>query len=346
MKGMKRVIIVGSPRSNGRSAHLAEMLFEASIDERPEDELFLVPLSEIEVGPCIGCNACRTLSEVAVQPDDAAKRNGRSKSKSTKRDERIELRPRCIFDDDMQTVYDLLDDADELVLVSPIYFSGAPAPLKCLLDRMQPYFWANITTGWKGSAGANDGKGSVGAANEKGSAKAHDANAKAPDESAVPDGHAAADGHAEDGVAPAPYVPRRNRPLTLHVLGEGGDPHGFDPLVSEVKSSLACAGFRLERVLDWVGKINAEGEITAEATEIDFAPADSAKAANSDNPVGARSSAPANPAKSGNLDESVGARSSATAGNGNASGSAKTPAKKQRPKLDLSAKQNKGKRRG
>ena len=56
---MKRVIIVGSPRSNGRSAHVAEMLFEANIDERPEDELFLVPVSEIEVGPCIGCNACR-----------------------------------------------------------------------------------------------------------------------------------------------------------------------------------------------------------------------------------------------------------------------------------------------
>ena len=55
---MKRVIIVGSPRSNGRSAHLAEMLFEANIDERPQDELFLVPLSEVEVGPCIGCNEC------------------------------------------------------------------------------------------------------------------------------------------------------------------------------------------------------------------------------------------------------------------------------------------------
>ena len=58
-------------------------------------------------------------------------------------------------------------------------------------------------------------------------------------------------------------------------MGEGGDPHGYDALVSEVRSSLACAGFRLERVLDWVGKVSADGEITAEADvrELSSAPA-------------------------------------------------------------------------
>ena len=228
---MKRVIIMGSPRSNGRSAHIAEMLFEANIDERPEDELFLVPISEIEVGPCIGCNACRQLAEVTFKDDDG--------------NERTELRPRCVFDDDMQTVYDLLDDADELTIVSPVYFSGAPAMLKCLLDRMQPYFWADTR--------------------------------KAP-----------------------------KRPATLHVLGEGGDPHGFDPLVSEVKSSIACAGFRLERVLDWVGKVDEQGEITAEATEIQL--------------VAKQKEAP-------------GQQENAKQ-------------KKERPKLDLSSNQKKGKRRG
>ena len=87
---MKRVIIVGSPRSNGRSAHLAEMLFEANIDERPEDELFLVPISEIDVSPCIGCNASRKKSEVTFKNEDG--------------NEVTELLHRCIFDDDMQTV--------------------------------------------------------------------------------------------------------------------------------------------------------------------------------------------------------------------------------------------------
>ena len=199
---MKRVIVVGSPRSNGRSAHLAEMLFEANIDEFPEDELFLVPVSEIEVGPCIGCGACRKPSEVILRGDDGA--------------EATVMRHRCVFDDDMQSLYDVLDDADELIIVSPVYFSGAPAPMKCVLDRLQPYFW----------------------------------------ESRKKD--------LEQRLA-------EKRPATLHVLGEGGDPHGYAPLVSEVRSATAVAGFRLERVLDWVGKIDEHGEITAEAEEVEGA---------------------------------------------------------------------------
>ena len=199
---MKRLIIVGSPRTNGRSAHLAELLFEANIDEHPEDELFLVPVSEIEVGPCIGCNACRRKTPVTFKGDDGT--------------EVTEERHRCVFDDDMQTVYDLLDDADELVVVSPVFFSGAPAPMKCVIDRLQPYFWARDELRRSG------------------------------------------------GDLP------RKRPLVLHVIGEGGDPHGYDALVSEVKASFALADFGLARLLDWVGKITPEGEVTAEADEVTF----------------------------------------------------------------------------
>ena len=198
---MKRVIVVGSPRSKGRSAHLAEMLFEANIDECPEDEIFLVPVSEVEIGPCIGCGACRKKMEVISRDEDG--------------NEVSESKHRCVFDDDMQTLYDLLDDADELIVVSPIYFSGAPAPMKCVLDRLQPYFWASREV-------------------------SH-----------------------EERLA-------NKRPATLHVVGEGNDPHGYDPLVSEVRSATAVAGFRLERVLDWVGKIDGSGEIIAEATVIEI----------------------------------------------------------------------------
>ena len=194
---MKRVIIVGSPRSNGRSAHLAEMLFEANIDERPQDELFLVPVSEIEVGPCIGCGACKKQSAVIFKDDDG--------------NEVSELRYRCIFDDDMQTLYDLLDEADTLTIVTPVYFSGAPAPMKCVLDRLQPYFWPYLANG--------------------------------------------------------PRLPKR--PLELHVIGEGGDPHGFDPLIGEVRSATLLAGFEIVRIYNWVGKISAEGEILEDATVLE-----------------------------------------------------------------------------
>lgn len=192
---MKRLIIVGSPRVNGRSARLAESLFEANIEECPEDELFLVPVSEVEIGPCVACDGCREKSGIILKDADGK--------------EITVQRHRCVFDDDMQTVYDLIDEVDEVIVVSPVFFSGSPSLLKSLLDRLQPYFWARASAGEK-------------------------------------------------------------RPAVLHVVGEGGDPHGYEALVSEVKSAFAVAGFRLERVYDWVGKIDESGEIIAEAEELDL----------------------------------------------------------------------------
>lgn len=174
---MKRLIIVGSPRSNGRSAHLAEMLFEACIDECPDDEVSLAPVSELAISACVGCDGCKN-SEGHV----------------------------CVFEDDMDEIREILDESDELIVVSPVYFSGAPAPMKALLDRLQPYFWT-----WE--AGGN------------------------------------------------------RRPMALHIIGEGAGPNGYDALIDEVRAAGAVAGFRLDRIVDWVGKIDADGQITAEGEE-------------------------------------------------------------------------------
>ena len=203
---MNRLIIVGSPRTDGRSAHLANMLFETCIEECPDDELALAPVSTLSVAGCMGCDACRDniaklveLGEEAFDDDFAP----------------------CVIDDDMQEIYELIDAADEITVVSPVYFAGPPSRLKALLDRLQPYYWT--------------------------------------------------DARAEE-----------KRPAVLHVVGEGGDPHGFSALVTIVRSALAVAGFRLETVFDWVGKIDNDGEITAEAEvrsiEDFFAAADSAVA--------------------------------------------------------------------
>lgn len=186
---LNRLIIVGSPRTNGRSAHLANMLFETCIEECPDDELALAPVSTLSVAGCTGCDACRDniaklveLGEEAIDDDFAP----------------------CVIDDDMQEIYELIDSADEITVVSPVYFAGPPSQLKALLDRLQPYYWTNARV-------------------------------------------------------------EEKRPAVLHVVGEGGDPHGFSALVSIVRSALAVAGFRLETVFDWVGKIDENGEITAEA---------------------------------------------------------------------------------
>ena len=203
---MHRVIVVGSPRPEGRSAALADELFCACIDECPDDGVSIVSVASVEVAPCLGCDACRQATEppepleagdplapcAAVAASDAPCH-------------------RCVIDDEMEEVRKHLDAADELVVVCPVYFAGAPSQMKALLDRLQPYYFSDARR-------------------------------------------------------------QPKRPCVLHVVGEGGDPHGFEPLIGEVRSALGVAGFSLELVLDWVGKIDPSGEITAEADEYPLPP--------------------------------------------------------------------------
>lgn len=204
---MERMIIVGSPRTNGRSASLAEQLFDACIDECPDDGVTIASVASLEIAPCVGCDACKPRPGAAAA--DEACRDADAKAGGGSCEPAHASAMPCAIDDDMKEIRESLDAADELIVVCPVYFSGAPAQMKALIDRLQPYYWTR-------------------------------------------------------GSQPA------KRPLVLHVVGEGGDPHGFDPLVGTVRSAFACAGFELELVLDWVGKIDEDGVIVAEADEYEF----------------------------------------------------------------------------
>lgn len=208
---MNRLIVVGSPRANGRSAALADQLFEACIEDFPSDEVALAPVSTLAIAGCVGCDSCRDGGSLADfgEPVGGAGVKGGAGVGVAAGDESEDGFPRCVIRDDMDEVYPLIDAADELVVVSPVYFAGAPSQLKALLDRLQPYFWTDARN-------------------------------------------------------------RPKRPAVLHVVGEGGDPHGFAPLVGTVRSALAVVGFRLETVYDWVGKIDESGEITAEAAVVEL----------------------------------------------------------------------------
>lgn len=204
---MHRVILHGSCRADGRSAALADELFNACIEECPEDGVSIVSVSSTVVGPCIGCDECRALSEEPIhvfqEGDPLLPQETVVESEA--------LFHHCVIDDDMDEVRKHLDAADELIVVCPVYFAGAPAQMKALLDRLQPYYFTDLRT-------------------------------------------------------------RPKRPAVIHVVGAGGDPHGFEPLIGTVRSALSVAGFAVELVLDWVGKIRADGEITADAEEYPLPP--------------------------------------------------------------------------
>jgi multimeric flavodoxin WrbA len=231
---MNRLIIAGSPRIDGRSAHLANLLFEACIEECPEDELAYVPVSEVNVSGCMGCGACFALARGERLPGEEEDEEGEGREEGeecekkdapapqkSKQEIQFEHPRRCVIDDDMSDIYELIDEAEELTIVSPVYFAGPPSQLKALLDRLQPYFAASAA---QRCAAKEEGR---------------------PFKTAV-------------------------KPAVLHVVGEGSDPHGFAALVTIVQSALAVAGYKLETVLDWVGKIDEEGEILEEADVIDL----------------------------------------------------------------------------
>ena len=159
---VRRVVLCGSPRANGRSRQIADALAHEFAAAYPEDFTIALAIAGCDIHGCVGCGKCRAMGE-------------------------------CTYDDDMAGVMEALDAADELHLVSPVYFAGPPSQLKAVLDRLQPHYWKGTRT-------------------------------------------------------------QPKRPAYLYVVGEGGDPHGFEPLVTICRSALAVAGFDLKAVTPHIAR--------------------------------------------------------------------------------------------
>lgn len=98
------VVLVGSVRKGGNT----ELLAKAFADGAGQDnEVELLSVADYNVHPCIGCNYCY-LSEGS----------------------------RCVQQDDMVKIYDMLRQADTVIVASPVYFYGISAQLKALIDRL------------------------------------------------------------------------------------------------------------------------------------------------------------------------------------------------------------------
>ncbi|MDD1743868.1 MAG: flavodoxin family protein [Methanomassiliicoccales archaeon] len=96
--------ILGSPRRKGNSDLLLDRALKAASDAGAE--VRKVVLNELKLRPCQGCNDCHEDGE-------------------------------CVQRDDLTLVYELLEQADAVIIASPIYFSGPSAQTKILIDRCQ-----------------------------------------------------------------------------------------------------------------------------------------------------------------------------------------------------------------
>ena len=118
---MKTLIFNGSPRKNGDTASLLNIL-----TSELTGEYMTVSCYYDDISPCIDCRVCMK--------------------------ER-----RCSLQDHMQDIYPYLEECDNIVIASPIYFSELTGRMLDTLSRLQIYycarFFRNEDTGIKPKRG-------------------------------------------------------------------------------------------------------------------------------------------------------------------------------------------------
>ena len=105
---MKVLGVAGSPRRGGNTDLLLAEVMKGAASRGVEVKTIV--LNDLKIAPCQHCDACLEAG-------------------------------RCKIEDDMQMVYRELEDADRIVLASPIQFMGVTAQMKAMIDRCQA-LWA------------------------------------------------------------------------------------------------------------------------------------------------------------------------------------------------------------
>jgi len=103
---MNILVLLGSPRKNGNSETLVKTVI-AGIEETilcTVDSIYLHGLKDLN--PCKGCGGC-------------------------------EKTGMCVIKDDVIELYEKVDEADIIFLVTPVYFYGPTAQIKMFIDRFQ-----------------------------------------------------------------------------------------------------------------------------------------------------------------------------------------------------------------
>lgn len=108
---MKTLIINGSPRVNGDTVGLLGILKESLAGEYK-----IVNAYRCNISPCVDCRYCKEHSGCAVK-------------------------------DDMQEVYSYIQECDNVVIASPVYFSELTGKTLDVCSRLQTFFSARFFRG-------------------------------------------------------------------------------------------------------------------------------------------------------------------------------------------------------
>lgn len=105
---MKILVLNGSPRSKGNTAAMAGAFVDGATEKG--HQATVVDVCRKKIAGCMACEYCR-------QKDSGHERQ-------------------CVQRDDMQAVYPLLDEAEMIVLASPVYYHGFSGQLQCAINRI------------------------------------------------------------------------------------------------------------------------------------------------------------------------------------------------------------------
>lgn len=100
---MKLCVVIGSGKVGGNTEQLADAFIRGA--QEAGHEAVKLHLGKLKVGPCLGCNACKTEGS-------------------------------CVQRDDFPTFLEAFLACDALVLTTPLYFWGISAQLKAVIDRL------------------------------------------------------------------------------------------------------------------------------------------------------------------------------------------------------------------
>ncbi|MBW9222213.1 flavodoxin family protein [Methanothermococcus sp. SCGC AD-155-C09] len=101
---MKIIGISGSPRS-GNTSFLVKEALKSAENEGIETEF--ISLSDKELNPCIACDVCKIEGE-------------------------------CVIMDDVNEILKKMEEAEGIIIGSPVYFGGVSAQTKIIFDRSRP----------------------------------------------------------------------------------------------------------------------------------------------------------------------------------------------------------------
>lgn len=102
---MKILVLNGSPRPHGNTAAMVDAFVEGAKEQN--HDVTVVSVCQKKIAGCLACEYCHTKGE-----------------------------GRCIQKDDMQEIYPILEEAEMIVLASPVYYHSFTGQLQCAINRI------------------------------------------------------------------------------------------------------------------------------------------------------------------------------------------------------------------